>query len=139
MPGVKVGLLDKLKSDAAGMVILGLLTLARGVSYLPPLKNQSSTSAHALEGIFPPMVWGAIWILIGLACLVAALLPKAVPLVFGAGVGLHAAWAFSFLGETFIGDSARGYVSAISYIGLALLAIWGMSRATHKVEVTLKE
>ena len=140
MPGMKSSLLDRLKSDTTGMLILGLLTLARGVSYLPPLKNQDAAPSHFLEGLFPPMVWGVIWILVGAACLVAAFLPKAMPAVFGAGVGLHAAWAFSFLGETFAGDSSRGYVSSISYIGLALLAIWGMSRATTtKVELNLKD
>lgn len=140
MPNKKSRLLARLKSDMTGMIILGLLTLARGVSYLPPLKNQNGTASHFLEGLFPPMVWGAIWILVGAACLVAAFLPRAMPAAFGAGVGLHAAWAFSFLGETFVGDSSRGYVSAISYIGLALLAIWGMSRATTtKVELTIKE
>ena len=63
-------------TDAAGLLIVGIATIARGVSYMPGIVNQDRRAAHYLEDVSQPAVWSVVWIAIGLACLAAIAAPR---------------------------------------------------------------
>lgn len=116
------------KSDEAGLAILALLTIIRGLSYVPPLINTARTPAHYLEGWASPTLWAGIWIAAGAFCFAATLIPKLLPAAVGLAVGLHAAWAMSFLMGTILGDAPRAWVSALNYLGVVFLALYAYGR-----------
>lgn len=117
------------QSIDAGMWIISLITLARGVSYLPPLVNPDREAAHFLEMLLPPTAWAWVWLTLGTLALVAAHCHRLLPIALGGAVGLHALWALSFIGGTVTGETPRGWVTAIGYTGIVLLAVWGFSRS----------
>ena len=117
------------RTISGGMLIIGVATLARGVSYLPLLVDPGRSAAHFMENLLPPTAWAWVWLGAGALALVASVRHRLLPLALGGAVGLHALWALSFLSATFTGDSPRGWVSAISYAAVAALAVWGFSRA----------
>lgn len=116
------------KTDEAGLTILALLTIIRGLSYAPPLINPDRTPAHYLEGWASPTVWAGIWVTAGIFCLAATFIPKLLPVAVGLAVGLHAAWAMSFLMGTILGDTPRAWVSALNYLGVVFLALYAYGR-----------
>ncbi|OFQ48488.1 hypothetical protein HMPREF2935_00655 [Corynebacterium sp. HMSC076D02] len=116
------------KSDEAGLTILALLTIIRGLSYVPPLINPARTPAHYLEVWASPTLWAAIWVTAGIFCLAATFIPKLLPVAVGLAVGLHAAWAMSFLMGTILGDTPRAWVSALNYLGVVFLALYAYGR-----------
>lgn len=118
-----------LRTISGGMWIIGVATLAKGVSYLPPLVNADRGAAHFLENLLRPTVWAWVWIAFGALALVAAHCHRLLPIALGGAVGLHVLWALSFIGGTVTGDSPRGWVSAIGFVAIAALAVWGFSRA----------
>lgn len=121
-------------TDAAGLLICGVATIARGVSYMSGVVDQDRRAAHYLEGVFQPSVWSVVWIGIGLICLIATLSPKLTPTCVGLVVGIHAAWGTSFMAGQFFDDHLpRAWVSALSYYLICALILWafGRGRATE--------
>ena len=116
------------KSDEAGLTILALLTIIRGLSYVPPLINPDRMPAHYLEGWASPTLWAVVWVAAGVFCLAATLIPKLLPAAVGLAVGLHAAWAMSFLMGTILGDTPRAWVSALNYLGVVFLSLYAYGR-----------
>lgn len=114
-------------SDAVGLAIIGMAASLRGISYLPNVVDQSRKAAHFLEGVAPPAVWSWVWIGIGLLCLAAIPLRRLMPPAVGAGIGLHFMWATSF-----ILSGGRGWVTAISYGAITLLALWAFGRGRRQ-------
>lgn len=128
-----------LRSGWAGMTILGLSVLVRGLCYLPTVVPPGHR-IPALESVFPLSVWTAVWISVGVGTLVCAALKKAQPMMVGACVALHALWAFLYVGDWLIGDSRRGYITGLSYLTIALLTIWAFFRGeSSEVRVRLDE
>ena len=127
------------RTISGGMWIIGVATLARGVSYLPALVNPDRSAVHFLENLLPPTAWAWVWLGAGALALVASVRHRLLPLALGGAVGLHALWALSFFSATFTGDSARGWVSAISYAAVAALAVWGFSRADPEAPRVLQD
>ncbi|ERS57597.1 hypothetical protein HMPREF1261_02270 [Corynebacterium sp. KPL1818] len=121
-----------LTSDAAGLAILGISIIVRGSSYLPMIVDQRRTPVHFLESLAEPSTWSWVWLTIGLFCLAAIPLRHARPLAVGLGIGIHFMWAVSF-----IVSGGRGWVTAIGYATITLLALWafGRGRAPDKLEV----
>ena len=127
------------RTISGGMWIIGVATLARGVSYLPMLVDPGRSAAHFLENLMPPTAWAWVWLGAGALALVASVRHRLLPLALGGAVGLHALWALSFFSATFTGDSTRGWVSAISYAAVAALAVWGFSRADPENSSVLQD
>lgn len=126
-----------LRSDSTGLLILGLATIARGVSYLTPFVNPDRDPAHWLEGLMQPTLWAWVWIAGGVLALASCFASHLQPAAVGITVGLHTAWALSFIGGTMTGDTSRGWVSAISYITIFALSLWAFGRGQRE-EIQIK-
>ncbi|OLT54825.1 hypothetical protein BJF89_00915 [Corynebacterium sp. CNJ-954] len=129
---------DGLLTDATALVILGLGSAARGISYID--YPAQSGNAHPAETWLDMPVWSAVWMAIGVWCLVSAAWHRSFPaaLAVGSGVGIHLLWACSFLIATTTGDMPRGWVSSIGYLMIAGLVLWAVWRGS-RVEVRFRE
>ena len=125
-------------SDQAGLAVLGVTAFVRAVSYAPFFVNTSRNPAHWLEGLLPAPAWSIVWLLIAVACMVAIITPRLLPIAVGVTVAINTMWALSFIGITITGESPRGYVSALGYAAVAFLTMWGFGRgrdiATVRIE-----
>jgi len=117
-----------LVSDAAGLMILGSISIARGMSYTPLLVNPERKPTHFMESVLNPPSWAVVWLLMGLLCVCAAKWHKLVPAAVGAVVGLHSMWALSFIFATILGDLPRAWVSSLGYIGIATMTLYAYGR-----------
>lgn len=117
-----------LVSDAAGLLILGSISIARGMSYTPLLVNPERKPTHFMESVLNPPSWAVVWLLMGVLCLCAVKWPRLVPAAVGAVVGLHSMWALSFIFATIFGDLTRAWVSSLGYIGIAAMTLYAYGR-----------
>lgn len=115
-------------SDGMLLVILGLGILPRGVSYLP--LSTPPPAGHPVESVMPTTWWAAVWIAVGLGCMLASTRPDGWPgkIMMPVGVGLHALWGASFVMATLSGDLIRGWVTSAGYFSVTLLAVWAVWR-----------
>lgn len=126
-----------LVSDAAGLLVLGSISIARGMSYTPVLVDPERKPTHFMESVLNPPAWAVVWILMGLLCLCATRVPKLVPSAVGAVVGLHSMWALSFIFATVFDDLPRAWVSSLGYIGIATMTLYAYGRGqASQVTVT---
>lgn len=122
------------------LIVLGVGAVARGVTYLPPLMTTSSaTRSHPVEGVLSMEVWGWVWIIAGVATLVAAWWDRIAPLAVGAGVGLNLLWGASFIADAIARESPRGWLPAVGYVSVALLVWWAVWRGQREPRVTREE
>lgn len=117
-----------LVSDAAGLMILGSISIARGMSYTPLLVNPDRKPTHFMESVLNPPSWAVVWILMGALCLCAVKWHRLVPAAVGAVVGLHSMWALSFIFATLFDDLGRAWVSSLGYIGIAAMTLYAYGR-----------
>lgn len=117
-----------LVSDAAGLLILGSISIARGMSYTPLLVNPERKPTHFMESVLNPPSWAVVWLLMGALCLCGVKWPRLVPAAVGAVVGLHSMWALSFIFATLLGDLPRAWVSSLGYIGIAAMTLYAYGR-----------
>ena len=126
-------------SDTAGLLSLGGIALWRGYSYLAMNVNVNRSPAHALEGLLSPPAWAAVWILIGIFCIIPIWVPKLLPIAVGVGVGLHVLWLTSFMGVQISGENSRAYVSSINYYAVAFFVAWGFGRGRKHKHIVNRE
>ena len=126
-------------SDTAGLLSLGGIALLRGFSYLPMNVDVNRNPAHALEALLSPPAWAAVWIVIGIFCIIPIWVPKLLPLAVGVGVWVHVMWLVSFMGMQIGGENSRAYVSSINYYAVAFFVAWGFGRGRKHVHVINKE
>lgn len=117
-----------LVSDAAGLLIIGSISIARGMSYTPLLVNPERKPTHFMESVLNPPSWAVVWLLMGALCLCAVKWHVLVPAAVGAVVGLHSMWALSFIFATIFGDLGRAWVSSLGYIGIAAMTLYAYAR-----------
>ena len=120
-----------LLTDATALLILGIGILFRGLSYAPGVLGPAPQGgSHPAEVMLPINAWATVWIIAGVACIAAALTRSEVldAVALGLGVALNIAWGVSFIAATIIGDSARGWVSAVGYFSIAALVLWAVWR-----------
>lgn len=117
-----------LVSDAAGLLIIGSISIARGMSYTPLLVDPERKPTHFMESVLNPPSWAVVWLLMGVLCLCAVKWHELVPAAVGAVVGLHSMWALSFIFATIFGDLPRAWVSSLGYIGIAAMTLYAYAR-----------
>ena len=123
-----------LTTDGAGMAILGILAALRGLAYTPWATSDSIRSSHVMESWAPLWAWSLVWFIIAALCAYGAVRwrGRIAGVALGATVGIHFLFGASFLWGTISGDSPRGWVSALSYFGLAALAFWAFARGRRE-------
>ena len=126
-------------SDQAGLAVLGVTAFVRAVSYAPFSVDTTRNPAHWLEGLLPAPAWSIVWLLIAVACMVAIITPRLLPIAVGLTVAINMLWALSFIGITITGESARGYVSALGYAAVAFLTMWGFGRGREIAPVRIEK
>lgn len=135
-----MSVLDKLgawkRSGWCGMAILGTAVLLRGLCYTDPVIPDGHR-IPPLESILPLQMWTVVWLAVGIVTLICVALKRAMAPMVGICVSLHALWACLYLGAWLTGDSSRGFVTALSYITIALLALWSFGRGESS-EVTVR-
>lgn len=117
-----------LVSDAAGLLIIGSISIARGMSYTPLLVNPERRPTHFMESVLNPPAWAVVWLLMGALCLCAVKWHRLVPAAVGAVVGLHSMWALSFIFATLFDDLSRAWVSSLGYVGIAAMTLYAYGR-----------
>ena len=105
-----------------GLVTMGAIGAARAWSYLEPGLSEPPGQLAYVGALIPISVYAMLWLLAGLACVHALVAPRVMPWAIGAFVGMHLLWALSFLASWALLGVSRAWVSAISYLGLAVLA-----------------
>ncbi|CAB0507153.1 hypothetical protein AY551_01255 [Corynebacterium diphtheriae bv. gravis] len=126
-----------LRSDETGLIILAVSATARAYSYTPWKVNQQRTPVHWLESFTTPMVWGGVWATIAALIIASIFRKRLIPIAVGMVIFMHAAWFGSFMAQTIFGESARAWVTAISYGTLAALTMWAFSRAYPTIRFDL--
>ena len=122
------------------LVILSVGAVARGITYLPPLLNESTMSrSHPVEGTLSMAVWGWVWIIAGVAALVAVFWERIAPVAVGAGVGLNILWGASFIWDAIVRESSRGWLPAVGYLSVAGLVSWAVWRGQREPRLTRQE
>ena len=121
-------------TDGAGLAILGTLATFRGLAYTPLATTASVRSSHVMESWMPLWAWSGVWLIIAAICVYGAFRwrGRVAGLALGMTVGLHFLFGASFLWGTISGESPRGWVSALSYLTIAALAVWAFARGRRE-------
>ena len=117
---------DWARTVGPALLILGVGAVARGVSYTPLLMSETARQAHPVEGTLPMPVWAWVWIVAGVAAVVAAWWSRAAPVAVGACVGLNLLWGASFIADAIAKGSVRGWLPAVGYLSIAALVLWAV-------------
>ena len=121
------------------LIVLGVGAIARGISYTPLLMSEHARQAHPVEGTLPMPVWAWVWVIAGVAAIVAAWWSRAAPVAMGAGVGLNLLWGASFITDALIKGSVRGWLPAVGYVSVAVLVWWAVWRGSREPTVSREE
>lgn len=120
-------------TNGPALLVLGLGISARGLSYIPGRVGGPAPASHPAELLLPIGWWATIWLTIGAICLVAAAVPRLQPLAVGAGVGLHVIWAMSFISDSVVEHSPRGWLPSVGYASVAVLVMWAVWRGSREI------
>lgn len=105
------------------LLFLALLDLLYGLSLLRPAGDgRQSAAARFLVAVMPLPAWGALWLAVGVVCLVGAFVP-ADRWAFAAAAALKVLWGAMFLIGWAAGVLERGWVAATIWLVFALVVI----------------
>lgn len=110
------------------MLFFALLDIVYCYSLIfPSWSARNSESFKFLSEVFPIYVWGSLWGIVGLICLVSAFI-RSDKFGFSAAIGIKILWGSIYIGAQVWGGVERGYVSAAIWLALAalifILASW---------------
>ena len=115
-------------SDATLLVVIGIMALTRGITYLV----SEVPANHIVEMWMPLEAWSILWITAGLLTLVGALVYKSTFAAFTIGllVGLYVLWGFSYFLQSLLLGPAL-WASAINHWCIATIALWSVWRGSR--------
>lgn len=114
---------DALMTDAGVMVILGVVMIARGVSYAEPGQH---VFVHPLDVVLPLWVPATVWVVLGGVLILASRWHSTTVgrTVLAAAVGGLGLWGSLFIFAPPAAFSQRGII----YLGLAAVIVWAVWR-----------
>lgn len=105
------------------LLFFGCVDLVYALSLaLPGTELARGSMFMWLAGLAPLWVWGAMWGVVGLLCLLFAFRRQDYP-GYAAATLLKVFWGLVCLGGWLFGDVQRGYASAAVWLGLAYLML----------------
>lgn len=115
-------------SDNAGVAMTGIAYIAHAGTYFGLLVPPTDWPAHVLEELASRPVWGAIWALTGVFCLIASFWSRLLPAAVGLAVSLGGLWGLSWAAEAVFEHQSRHASSAVGWLLVTALIVWAMSR-----------
>lgn len=115
-------------SDATLLVVIGIMAIARGITYLAV----ESPANHIVEMWMPLGAWAILWIVAGGLTLTGAVFYQSTfaALTIGLLVGIYVLWGCSyFLQSLLVGPPL--WTSAINHWGIATIALWAVWRGSR--------
>lgn len=106
------------------LATLGVSSIVRGASYIGPYSPNESPAQLAFVDQAIPLSWYAVgWITTGLFAVLAVFVRRLQSVGLSFAVFFNLLWACSFLLSWMFLDSPRAYLSAVSYLTIATLAL----------------
>ena len=117
-----------LMSDAAAMLIVGVMAQAKGFTYLA-----RPAFYHPAESWFELHTWAIIWIIVGSASMFSTMIPRTwfALLAFGTIVGMNVLWGLSYAWGSIVSDMNL-WASAINHWGISTLVVWAVWRGSRR-------
>lgn len=112
-------LLHRVGRRGAALLFFSMLDVIYAISLaFPPEEAKLSATFKFIQLIAPLNAWAALWLAVGLICLVGAFLFRD-RWAFTAAMGLKTLWGVTFGLGWLLLDLERGYVSAIIWLAMA--------------------
>lgn len=118
-------LIDRLGSNRAGVLILSVFCILRGILFVEWLGDESATR---LAVILPAGVSVVVWFLVGAIGGLSFLIPALVKHFVFAAMLTHFLWGVFYLVAWSEGNGARGAGALLLYWTIAALIFWGFMR-----------
>lgn len=118
-------LIDRLGSNRAGVLILSVFCILRGILFVEWLGDESATR---LTVILPSGVSVVVWFLVGAVGGLSFLIPALVKHFVFAAMFVHFLWGVFYLVAWSEGNGARGAGALLLYWTIAALIFWGFMR-----------
>ena len=132
-------LLKRIGRRGAWLLWLAFLDFSYAFGLINPTRfAQTSPTLMYLERWMPLNVWGYIWGIIAIICLVHAFRIKDA-IGYGAAIGIKVGWATTFLLGWLAGEVERGYLTFAIFITFAaavmLIAGWRENYEMHEIDL----
>ena len=118
-------LFDRLGSNNAGVLILSVDCILRGIMFVEWLGDESATR---LAVILPTGVSIAVWFAVGVIGGLSFLIPALKKHFVFAAMFVHCLWGVFYLVAWSEGNGARGAGALLLYWTIAALIFWGFMR-----------
>lgn len=105
------------------LIVHSLLFIGVGQAYITAAIPSSSPALKVLTDVAPLWVWGWIWILSGLTCIVAGLRRSFQPLGFFAGTSVFLLWGYVSFMTWVTGYAHLGWYTGLIWTGFAFILI----------------
>ena len=117
-------------SDWMGVIIVSVLFIVKGVSYLPPLKSVDVPSAEHWADAW---VWATVWMTVGVIGVVCTAVRRGGPLIAGLLTAVLFLWGLMYeydFVRTALSDAetSRGWANGAVYIAFAAVLWWAFRR-----------
>lgn len=117
----------------AVLAYLALVDLLFALSlYRPPA--EPAPGLRFLASVLPLEAWGTAWLVVGVVCAVGAFVHRVDRFAFACAVAIKTLWGGVYLLGWAVGCIERGWVSAVIWLGLAVLVMilagWPEPRST---------
>lgn len=102
------------------LLFLALVDLVYALSLWRPAPAAAQAPAtRFLMTIMPLHAWAALWLVVGVVCLVGAFVHRLDRAAFTAATAIKSLWGAVFLAGWVAGGLYRGWVSAVVWLGFA--------------------
>ena len=103
------------------MLTLAGFALLTSIFYSPQLAD-TRPRMPAVEAYLPMIIWSLAWLITAIILAGSAITGRGKPLAVGEATAMPCLWAAVYLGAWIIGDAPGGYITATTFILIAVLS-----------------